>query len=73
MDYQFVYPWAKGDVLHEIYVFTSIKLEKFRHAQALSHSKVETNIVVVPYGCDEPFCKDCQNEKPFSLYLRNLI
>jgi len=69
MDYGVVYPWAKCDVLRETSDFTSVKrVESFPHAQALSYSGLEANIVVVPCAPNEPICRDCQNGESFCFF-----
>lgn len=49
MDYYSMYPWAKLNIIREVYVFTSIKrIWKLRHAQSLSRTSSEKDVIIIP-------------------------
>jgi len=74
MNYSFVYPWAKHDVLRETSIFTSLKrVKRLCHVVALSRSGVETNVVIIPCASYESICKDCQGEESFCFFYKTFF
>jgi len=72
MDYNALYPWAKLDVLREVFVFTSLKrISKLCHAQSLSRIHSNKDIVVVPCNPTKPIC--CLGESPFCFFYETLF
>jgi len=69
-----MYPWAKLDILQEVSISSSTqKIQTLRHAQALSPTGFDKDVVVVPCKPEEPICKNCIDKPPFCFFYETLF
>jgi len=74
MDYYSMHPWSKLDIIREVFVFTFVKrIQKLSHAQSLSRTSSEKDVIVIPCRPEELVCKDCVNETSFCFLYETLF